>query len=356
MNKEFITPCTLDFGKLGNQAKGLSEQINFPYVYLPNFLREDMSSVAKRYVQPLLQDLSRAGKQPVLMKEQVAEEKERLSPDRLTIRDYIFQCKRAYEGRLNLYYQISLLMGEYMDGKLSDIQLVTEGWELLRRQSEIDPTMFALAALARVYMEKYIGMIPTRFLSEEELDLIVTTAVPPAYVSFELDMREYLASSDDEKQVLKPGLIKRYFNGEELYFTRKVVEMEQKTEQSLSSPEKKQEILDKIHDVRDAFKSRWVRKVDLLAERKIPYAAELDEIMMMDNCFDKYLRFKSLFLHDLFLRIAIMDIVSHRRVLELTPENLSAKVREALFISDEDLGERIRKYVGSSTAQLFSKS
>jgi len=345
MNKEIIKPYSLDFGKLGDQAKELSERINFPYVYLPDFLREDMLGVARRYVQPLLQDLSRAGKQPVLMKEQIAAEKERFSPDKLSARDYIFQCKRVYEARLNLYYQISLLMSSYWNAELGDADLVTEGLALLRKQPEIEPSIFALAALARRYIEKYMEMIPKEGLSEEEIDLLTVMAIPSTFVSFELDMREYLASSEDEKQQLKPSLMKRYFNDEELYFVRKVTKMEKSLGQLLSDPEKRQQMLDKINDVRDMFKSRWVRKVNLLTERKIPYAAELDEIMMIDNCFDKYLWYKAIFLHDLFLKMAMLDVVSKRKVLDLTVENQEGRIKEILFLDNEEFERKMEKYL-----------
>lgn len=350
MNKEIIKPYSLDFGKLGDQTKELAERINFPYIYLPDFLREDMPGVAKRYVEPLLQDLSRAGKQPVLMKEQIAAEKERFSPDRLSIRDYIYQCKRTYEARLNLYYQISLLMSSYWNLESDDADLVTEGLALLRKQSKIDPSMFALAALARMFSEKCMEMIP-KGLSEEKLDLLLVMAIPSTYISLDLDMREYLASSKDEKQQLKPRLMKRYFNDEELYFARKAKEMEESLGPLLSDPEKRRQILDDINDVRGMFKSRWVRKVNFLAERKIPYAAELDEIMIMDNCFDKYLRCKASFLHDLFLKMAMLDVVSGRKVLDLTPENLGERMKEVLFISNDDFEERIKKYLGPETRE-----
>lgn len=342
MNKEIIKPYSLDFGKLGNQTKELSERINLPYVYLPDFLRKDMPGVAKRYVQPLLQDLSRAGKQPVLMKEQIATEKERFSPDKLSIRDYIYQCKRVYEARLNLYYQISLLTSSYWNVELGGADLVKEGLALLRKQSKIEPSMFALAALARKYIEKYMETIP-KSLSEEELDLLTVMAIPSTFVSFELDMREYLASGEDEKRQLKPGLLKRYFNNEELYFARKVTEMEDCLRPVLSDPEKRQQTLDKINDVRDMFKSRWVRKVNFLAERKIPYAVELDEVMVMDNCFDKYLWYKAIFLHDLFLKMAMLDVVSRRKVLDLTPENLGERMKEVLFMGNEEFERKMEK-------------
>lgn len=345
MNKEIIKPYSLDFGKLGAQTRELSERINFPYIYLPDFLREDMPSVAKRYVQPLLQDLSRAGKQPVLMKEQIAIEKERFSPDKLSIQDYIFQCKRVYEARLNLYYQISLLVSSYLNAELDDTDLVMEGLVLLRKQPEIEPSMFALAALAGKYIEKYVEMIPKKGLSREELDLLTVMAIPSTHVSFELDMREYLASGEEEKQQLKPRLMRRYFNDEELYFVRKVTEMEESLRPFLSDPEKRQQTLDEINEVRDMFKSRWVRKVNLLIERKIPYAAELDEIMMIDNCFDKYLRYKAIFLHDLFLKMAMLDVVSRRKVLDLTPENLGERMKEVLFMDNEEFEWRMKEYL-----------
>lgn len=348
MIKEIIKSFSLDFGKLGDQTRELSEMINFPYVYLPDFLREDMPGVARQYVQPLLQDLSRAGKQPVLMREQIAAEKEKFSPDKLPIRDYIFQCKRVYEARLNLYYQISLLMGSYWNTELGNVDLVTEGLVLLRKQPEIEPSMFALAALARKYIEKYTEMIPKGGLSEEELDLLTVMAIPSTFVSFELDMREYLASGKDEKQKLKPGLLKRYFNNEELYFARKITEMEEGLKPVLGDPEKRQQTLDKINDVRDMFKSRWVRKVNFLAERKISYAVELDEVMMMDNCFDKYLSYKAIFLHDLFLKMAMLDVVSRRKVLDLTVENLGGRMREVLFMDNGEFERKMEGYLSQN--------
>lgn len=345
MNKEIIKPYSLDFGKLGNQTKELSELVNLPYVYLPDFMREDMSGVAKRYVEPLLQNLNRAGKQPVLMREQIAAEKERFSPDKLSVVGYISRCKRVYETRLNLYYQISLLMNSYWNAELSDTDLVTEGLTLLKKQPEIEPSMFALAALARKYIEKCMEIMPKRGLSEEELDLVTVMAIPSVYVSFELDMREYLASSEDERQQLKPGLMKRYFNDEELYFARKVTEMGRSLGQLLSDSEERQQTLDEINDVRDMFKSRWVRKVNFLSERKIPYAAELDEIMVMDNCFDKYLWYKAIFLHDLFLKMAMLDVVFKRKILDLTPENLGERMKEVLFIDSEEFERKMEKYL-----------
>lgn len=345
MNTEIIKPYSLDFGKLGNQTRELSERINFPYVYLPDFLREDMPGVVKRYVEPLLQNLSRAGKQPVLMREQIAAEKERFSPDKLSIWDYISQCKRAYEARLNLYYQISLLMSNYWNAELGDVDLVTEGLALLREQSKIDPSMFALATLARKYIEKYMEMMPKRGLTEEELGLVTVMAIPSVYISFELDMREYLISSGDERQQLKTRLMKRYFNDEELYFARKVTQMEKSLGQLLSDSEERQQTRDKINDVRDMFKSRWVRKVNLLAERKIPYAAELDEIMMMDNCFDKYLWYKAIFLHDLFLKMAMLDVVSKRKVLNLRVENIEERMKEVLFVGNEEFERKMEEYL-----------
>jgi hypothetical protein len=350
MNKELDLnrPFILDFGTLGSETERLVERINIPYTYLPSFLRQDMPGVVKDYIQPLLHDLIRAGKKPALMGEEIAREKERFSPEKLSIRTFLSLSKRIRQERLNLHYRISLLMNAYHEGRLDNRSLVEEGLVLMRKSFEIEPSAIALAALAKTYVEKYMTMMPKEGLSDEELDLLLTMAIPSAYVSFELDMREYLASDQEKRRKLKPRLIKRYFNDEELYFARRVAEMEEALEPLLNDPKKRQQILDDISDIRGMFKSRWVRKVNLLTERKIPYAAEIDEVMMIDNCFDHYLACKTPFLHDIFLKMAMMDIASGRKVLNLTPENLGEKIRGVLFVDNDEFERKMEEYLGES--------
>ncbi|MBI2310450.1 hypothetical protein HYU90_01310 [Candidatus Collierbacteria bacterium] len=345
MMKETLRINSLDLGKLGSRVEKWVETINIPYLYLPDFLRKDMPNVVRTYIQPIMQDMSRAGKLPLLMTEQIRSEKERLSPDKVSVGDYLSENLRMYEEKVNLHFDIQQLILAWRSGAITDIDLVRQGIGLLDVASGVEPWHFAIGGLAKKYIEKYMSLMP-QDLPEDDFDLVMVTGIPCAYVTFEMDLREYLISGETEKQTLRPGLMKRYFNDDPLYFDMVVDRMSRALGGYVNDKIQRKEIRREIDDVRDAFRSRWVRKVNLLVERKVRFAEELDRLMVMDSCFDKYLEYKALFLHDLFLKMAILDLARKRKVFDLSPINLEERMKETLFLTDEEFKTIVAKYLG----------
>lgn len=344
MKREILRTNGLDLGKLGSRVEEWIEIINIPYLYLPDFLRRDMPKVVRAYIQPIMQDMSRAGKLPLLMTEQIRSEKERLSPEKVSVEDYLGENHRMYEEKVNLHFDIQQLILSWQSGTTTDIDFVKRGMGLLKVASRVEPWHFAIGGLAKKYIEKYMSLMP-QDLPEDDFDLVMVTGIPCAYVTFELDLREYLISNETEKRALIPGLMKRYFNDDRLYFDVVVDRMSHALSGYVNDKTQRKEIRREIDDTRDAFRSRWIRKVNLLVERKVRFAEELDSLMVMDSCFDKYLEYKALFLHDLFLKMAILDLARKRKVFDLSPINLEERMKEILFLSDEELKMIVAKYL-----------
>jgi len=63
----------------------------------------------------------------------------------------------------------------------------------------------------------------------------------------------------------------------------------------------------------------------------------VDELLIIDNCFDKYIESKLCFLHDLFLKIYLINWISGNYNFELNYTNIKDSVELALNTDDNQL-------------------
>lgn len=335
---------SLEMGRLGSGIVDLIEQINIPYLYLPPEIRSRMTDIVRKVILPNLQDATRKGVEPATLKEAISAEKEKMNPDQMGMQEYIELVKRVNIDKINLQNEIAALNFSFLGGEVSEDDFISIGVSLLQRSARIEPVFFASSAQAKkfvAYCMERISIDADGRFSEEELDLLTLPGMPAFYIAFDLDIREWLASTGKDKDRLENKLRRRYYNDDPTFSQSQLNILKTKYFSPRNASERK-EVLVQITDIRDYLRSRWVRKVNLLSERKVRFSEYLDQLYLFDDIFDKYFESKLCFLHDLFLKIILVDLAEGKKDHDFsTMEVVESGVRRALFMSDQELFDKL---------------
>lgn len=283
------------------------DNTNIPYDYLPSNVRENISEIIKSIILPNLQTKLRSTENTSIMQEKISKYKEIYHPQKTPPSEFISQYKEITNKKISLQKEMALLIANAIETHSLD---KTQAEKILHESDLLEPRYFAISSQAKVYTDYCQEKIFSSFgklLSEEEKWLIITPSQTACYIQKELDLSEYFSGNHG---ITESTIEDRYFNSDP-YLTEKYLN-KHKAKYSGRS-------LDDITEARMDQKIQTNRKIYFLLERKIPLAKELDDISVMDHCFDKYLESKQCFLHDLFLKIL------------LTQQDLSS------FIFPEDL-------------------
>ena len=343
----------LNWGRLGVDLPVLVEKINIPYDYLSGFVRSDIPEIINRCVRPNLQNLVREGKEPKLMVESIVAEKERMSPDKMSVREYLYETIQINKEKINCQDYIANLIKAFLYKKIDETDFIASAMTVLRINDRIEATFFASGSFVKQYATKCIEDL-SPFTTDENMDLFLTTGIPSGYVLYDLDLMECLALEGEDQQIKLDILRRRYFNNDELYLNKIFKQAQERTKRLFNTQKKRSEELELIVESRNVLVSRWVRKVNLLSDSKIKSAEYLDELLLLDNCFDKIFERKCCFLHDLFLKICLVDILNDRKPLELTIQNIDEKIKDALFINNEELSKLVEQYESNTNRSTLS--
>ena len=320
--------------RFGSNVEQVVTGINIPYSYLPVELREEIRWVVYEVVVPNLQNLLREGQLGNVLAEQIRVERQVFQPELVSPAEYLRITRQTYVEKIALQVKMADLINDLTVGNLDNIEFKRKAFHLLAHSSKIEARYFALGSQVKQYVDYCIEKMDLgnrSCLSDEDIDLLTSPGLPSFFLVFEMDIAEYFMADETEKVPIFLKLVKKYFNNDDYFAHRTLEDLAQRFGR-LGDADRK-----KIDDTRDKLKARWIRKVYLLLERKIPFAEELDEILVYDNCFDKYLESKLCFIHDLFFKICLIDISGGRRPLSIDALNIRERVKEALFTSDDRL-------------------
>lgn len=341
MNQERSTFSGL--GKYGIMAEKVAEEVNIPYLYLPGDVRTEIRGMIKTVIAPKLQELHQQGKEALLMSDVISLEKSRLSPDKMRVNEFIMELESAYRRKIESHNLAADLISGLKDGRINKFEFLQEARGLLKTFPEIEATFFAAGNMEKKYVQKCVD--DSGIADPELLRLYLTPAIPNFPILYELDLREFLISNGEKRQISKASLIKKYFNGDPIYAESFLNKYLLKMEGTVDTPQKRIEIKNEIDELREYFHERQGEKIYLLIERKLRYMNEVNLLITYDDYFDQVMTIKCCFLHDLFLKIFANDILSANDPFSINQSNLKEKVVEVLSIPDQDLINRIDDYL-----------
>ena len=335
MKKDMLVN-SLPLGIGGSSVENLAMAINIPYAYLPPQARKDLSFIIKNYIRPNVRDRIRQQKEAGILGKEIAAHREGLSPQRISIPDFFQGLQAAYVDKINSHYQIAKFLQAALGSDWGDTQeAFAEAQRLYRKSRKVEPIQLALSSKIKDFIEYYEETIlPGRSLSPEGLLLLATPSLMPYPVKSGLDFLRYrlsLGTSSQEEE--KERLLKLYFNDDYCQFENFCKEHPNLVPIPADEKGKVEEYMQTIQEDWRVFRGR---KLYLLLERQIPYAREVDKLLITDNCLHGYFISKEWFHHDLFLRIYLISKIEHSDFGDIITY-LREKARELVFYPDEKL-------------------
>lgn len=269
------------------------DNTNIPYDYLPPNIRRNIPEIIKKVIIPNLQTKLRSSERTSIMQDEISRYKEIYRPEKTSVAEYISQYKKITNKKIALQKEMASIITTALNTNFLD---KTQADKILTESDLLEPKYFAISSQAKVYtdfcQEKIFSSLGKQ-LSEEEKWLLITPSQIACYLQKELDVSEYFSENHN---ITKSTLENRYFNSDP-YVAEEYLENNKKRYSDRSLVE--------IAEARIDHEIQTNRKIYFLLEKKIPLAKELDDISVMDHCFDKYLESKLCFLHDLFLKILL---------------------------------------------------
>ena len=329
----------IDYGRLGSNVENLVSNINIPYDYLPYKYQGKIGSLITQYILPNMQELSRSGKPRNILNDLITTEAANLAPEKTSLSHFLIETKLSYKNKIASQIKIRKLIIDLQSNQIND-DLLNSAVNTLVANEPIEAKYFATNSLTKKYIERVLQEI-NYLENDDNFGLFVTSAIPSTYITYELDVREYLASDENSKDTLKQTLLNKYFNLNSEYLETEIAKIHKRTFSQYDTKEKRIDILKNISEIREDLKSRLINKINLLSERRIKTVENLDELIMLDNVFDKYFEKKMCFIHDVFLKIGLLDYLHNRKVLDLNDENINEKFKEALFTDLKDIKKQL---------------
>lgn len=297
-NKEKEIDFLEDAAELSMWGQNILEVIddtNIPYQYLPKHFRENIPEIIQKIILPNLQTRLRSSEKTIIMQEEVQRLKKIYSPEIMSVKKYASEYKDVTNEKILIQKKISEFVSEAIEKQSLDG--VVAG-KLLAKSDEIEPKYFAITSQAKLFTDycyENVLSMQAGCLTEEEKWLLYSPSQVACYIQKELDTAEYFAG---EGGVTLRLIANRYYNSD-LDLAGKYLKNVKRRYQDV--------VFSNICIAREEQHLQTNRKIYFLLERKIPLASELDSILVMDHCFDKYLESKSCFLHDLFLKILMSE-------------------------------------------------
>lgn len=322
----------LDFGWLGDKNEFLVESINIPYQYLTPQQRANIPEYYANIVKPNIQDALRNNQDIGQVLQECKRYQEIYIPKVTSFIDYKTFIKQSYSEKINWQYQISQLLDSVSQNGF-DKPSIDQALLLLFQAEIIESKFFAASLQMKPYAEHFLARIEAnKFINTADLILIQSPVQPSAYMLKDIDIQLLASDALDTEETKK--IQQKYFNNDPYYLAKAY------SNNSLDKIEINKLKIEKNRIMQEAQK-RWVDKTYLITERQMRGVADLDFLLMMDNCFDKYLENKLCFLHDIFLKISLMeekfqgfkgfDKISKRRLKWLIKKSIFTPVSEIII-------------------------
>jgi len=277
---------SFSFGQFLERVDDLLVASNIPYVYLPSEVRQALPEIVDKQIRPRLQEFLRRGKQAQLKQERISFYKDSFDPEKMSLKEFWQAVKRAYLEKINLHKKIALLLARLMF--LEDKAHIFEQLDkLLVELEEIEARFFALSSRVKDFISYWSEtVLDKRVLNKEEKMLFLT----PSLTAFPLQLAQVIQRLRQGDDSAKMRALSFYFNLDPEYLADFVA----------TKGERFGEVKSNFHP--DTQKQK---KLYLLLERKIPGAQIVEQLLVLDNYFDKFLEMRFCFLHDLFARVVL---------------------------------------------------
>lgn len=323
------------------------QKINIPYGYLDIDTRADINNIVDQFIKPNLQDALRAKENPSIFTESIQKTMKMVTPETLSIDKFLHNQKEIYIKKINLQNIIAKFLTETFKDK-DDVfskkeDVITGGLSLYEQSLEIEPVYFGYNSQNKKFIDycdnKYFEEYEkNKLINNEERLLLLTPSQPSYYLKRELDINEYKISQKENRKDVKNSLLKLYFNEDEAYFDNYFKNTINKNgDFFIDDKNRRKEIQKNILAAKEQFHNFFVKKQYFLLERKIKYARDVDELLIIDNCFDKYFESKSCFLHDLFLKTYLIKWIDGKNNFSLDNSNVENSIKETLNFDDNKL-------------------
>jgi len=298
----------IDLGVNGNNLEELVEKINIPYEYLDNQIRERIDKIFFKIIKPSLQDKIRAHQEPRFLNKEFARKTDRIVPDKMDINVFHTNLKNIYVQKINSQNTIAIFLKETLKNR-DDLaknrhDIVSRGMVLYNRALKIEPLFFVYSSKIKDFIE-YANkkFFEQSLITHDENLMLLTPSQPTYFIKKEIDFMKYKISDREHRKEIEKKLIRLYFNNEPLYFKKNLRDMiKREGDVFLINQKEKESIKKKIAQTKEIYQSFYNKKFYFLLERKTKHSKEVDELLIIDNCLDKYLESKLCFLHDLFLK------------------------------------------------------
>lgn len=323
------------------------KDLNIPYEYLSPDVSGRIDYIINQFIKPSLQDALRSKKESSILGESIQEIMKDVSPEILPIDKFLYNQKEIYIKKINLQSVISKFLTETLEDKDNAFSkkedIVARGLNLYEQSLEIEPVYFGYNSQNKRFIDycdnKYFEEYEkNKVINNEERLLLLTPSQPSYYLKREVDFNEYKISSKENREDVKESLIKLYFNDDEAYFNNYFKNTTSKNgDFFIYDKSRQKEIQKNILEVKEQFHNFFVKKQYFLLERKIKHARDVDDLLIIDNCFDKYFESKSCFLHDLFLKSYLINWIDGKNDFHLDNSNIEKSIKEALSFDDKQL-------------------
>ena len=323
------------------------KKINIPYVYLGIDIRGNINNIINRFIKPNLQDTLRSKKESSILGESIQEAMKEISPETLSIGKFLHNQKEIYIEKINLQDSIAKFLTETLENKndisLNKDDIVANGLNLYKQSLDIEPVYFGYNS----QIKKFIDYCDNEYFAElerkqtidgDERLLLLTPSQPSYYIKKEIDFAEYKISSRKNRVNIKKSLVELYFNNDEAYFDNYFKNIIFKNGDFFINDKLQQkEIQKNILAAKEQIHNFFVKKKYFLLERKIKNTKEVDELLIIDNLFDKYFESKSCFLHDLFLKIFLINWIDGKYDFRIENSTLENSIKSAINFDDKQL-------------------
>lgn len=323
------------------------QKINIPYEYLSIDMRGSVNNIVDKFIKPNLQDALRAKDKPTILRESIQNAMKAVTPEILSINKFLYNLKEIYIKKINLQNSISKFLTETLGDKNNisskKVDIVANGLNLYGQSLDIEPVYFAYNSQIKKFIDccdnKYFEECEkNKIINHEERLLLLTPSQPSYFLQKEADFIEYKISTKENRNDIKNSLTKIYFNDDEVYFDNYFKNIISKEGNFFINDKKQQEKIQKnLLAVKEQFHNFFVKKQYFLLERKIKHARDVDELLIIDNCFDKYFESKVCFLHDLFLKSYLINWIDGNYDFHLDKSNMEKSILVAINFDDQQL-------------------
>ncbi len=284
------------------------------------YLGPSIEEIVEEIPSMVFQEIKRLPKSENNLLEKKKEALNSLSPEKTNINTYYETLKETYNAKIQNQKDISNLGKDYQKDIISFSYLCEEGEVLIKKGLDLEPIFFAITELAKQQVDTEIKSIIKKYencLSNEEVFLLHTPLTTDFFTKRFLDIQNFLENPSIEKENLLQIRYGRYIFNKK-WFKQQKLDIIQKRK------------------IEQREKQNFCKKYYFLLERKIPNSQEIDYILTMDHIVDKHIQANVSFLHDVFLKMQILN--GEEKIPKIKDKN------EIKLLASESIKELLKSY------------